>query len=464
MSRFTSFLKSLSQSSLSAEIGHTLFEKSIDGIIITDSTGKCRNVNGAACRILGYTRDELLHLSFSDLVPSHDSNVVADFDGGGAPADRAGDMVITRKDGSVLNVDLAVHALEDGTYVSLIRDVSSQKSVSKELNRLNGMYGTLSSISSVILHAENRDSLFRGICEVATRTVSFTHASVSLLDEAGETIRPKAWKYVGRDNPPFHVLSLDSHEFQVSLLNRALRSGKVVTSHALQNEDLPADWYDEAARRSLRSALAVPFVFGGNIAGVLTLAAAQEETFNERDLRILEAIGEHISYGLVKIKAEDMRREMERALLESEERYRSMFESTTIGLYRTTPDGRVLMANRALLQMLGYESLEELQKRDLQKEGFGPSYSRDDFISRVESEGNVLGLESGWTRKDGSIVYLRESARVIRDQEGNTLYYDGSIEDITDRKLVEQSIMDRVRMISDDTKAILAKLSEGLEE
>ncbi len=443
MSKFRNFLRSQTQSSLSAEIGRTLFEKSIDGIIITDSTGRCRNVNAAACRIFGYTRDEMLQLPFSDLIPSRDSNVVADPDRGRAHDGQGRDMVITRKDGSNLNVDLAVHALEDGTYVSLIRNVSCRMSASKELNRLTDIYGTLSRINSVILHAEDRDSFFRRICEAATGTGSFTHASVGLLDDAGKNMTLAAWNEAGYDAPPYQSLSLDSREFQLSLQSRALTSGKVVISRALQNDELLSHWPDEAARRNLRSASAVPFASEKKIAGVLILAAAGDGAFEENDLHFLEAIGENIALGLAKFKAEDRRAETERALLESEERYRSVFENATIGLYRTTPDGRVLLANRALLQMLGYESLENLQRRDLQVEGFGPGYSREDFISRVESEGNVLGLESGWTRKDGSIIYLRESARAVRDQEGNTLYYDGSIEDITDRKLVEQSIMDK---------------------
>jgi PAS domain-containing protein len=64
------------------------------------------------------------------------------------------------------------------------------------------------------------------------------------------------------------------------------------------------------------------------------------------------------------------------ALEENAERFRSLYQNSTIGLYRTTPDGRILLANPTLVRMLGYDSFEELAPRNLEKDGFEPSYPR----------------------------------------------------------------------------------------
>jgi PAS domain S-box-containing protein len=142
--------------------------------------------------------------------------------------------------------------------------------------------------------------------------------------------------------------------------------------------------------------------------------------------------------GLVGMSSDiTLRKQMEERLRENEERFRALYENSTIGLYRTTPDGEVLLANQSLLKMLGYSSFEELAARNLDKDGFEPSYERKHFVEQIEIEGEVKGWESAWTRRDGSVVYVRESARVIRDSNGNTLYYDGTVEDITERKRVE---------------------------
>jgi PAS domain S-box-containing protein len=129
---------------------------------------------------------------------------------------------------------------------------------------------------------------------------------------------------------------------------------------------------------------------------------------------------------------------VEEILRLSEERFRSLYENSTLGLYRTTPDGRILLANPTLLKMLGYASLEELSSRDLSRDGFEPDDQRIKFISKIEKKGEIIGWESGWKRRDGSSVYVRESARAIRGDNGRTLYYDGTVEDITERKQAEE--------------------------
>jgi PAS domain S-box-containing protein len=142
-----------------------------------------------------------------------------------------------------------------------------------------------------------------------------------------------------------------------------------------------------------------------------------------------------------KLKKEiEERKRVEEALSESEERFRGIFENATIGLYRTTPEGQILIANPTLVRMLGYSSFKELKMRDLNKEGYEPDFPRSEFQKRIESEGEVIGLESAWTKKDGPTIYVRESARAIRDKTGKILYYEGTVEDITERKIAEQQI------------------------
>ncbi len=124
---------------------------------------------------------------------------------------------------------------------------------------------------------------------------------------------------------------------------------------------------------------------------------------------------------------------------DSRQRFKSLFENVQIGLYRSTPDGRVILANPALLKMLGFSSLTALQNRNLNEEGFEPGYSRQEFINEIETKGSVRGLESRWTKHDGSTLYIRESAQAVKDAEGNSLYYEGTVEDVSDRVLAERA-------------------------
>jgi PAS domain S-box-containing protein len=135
------------------------------------------------------------------------------------------------------------------------------------------------------------------------------------------------------------------------------------------------------------------------------------------------------------------RKRVEESLRKAEERFRTVFENTVVGLYRTTPDGRILLANPALVKMMGYQSFEELAQLNLEKEGFDSSTPRSVFKQRIEEEGKVVGLESVWIRRDGSKLFVSESAFAVRNDNGNILYYEGTAQNITERKNAEEKLL-----------------------
>jgi PAS domain S-box-containing protein len=155
----------------------------------------------------------------------------------------------------------------------------------------------------------------------------------------------------------------------------------------------------------------------------------------------------------------------EKALLKSEKQYKALFENAPLGIYRTTPDGHIVMANAALVCMLGYESLEELAQENLEDAGPQAGYSRSEIKKHLESQGQIIGLESTWTRKDGSTLFFRENARVVRDDYGHVLYYEGTIEDLTTRKRAEEALRkneERFRALVQNISDIICVLdSEG---
>ncbi|MEW6652970.1 MAG: PAS domain-containing sensor histidine kinase [Bacteroidota bacterium] len=131
----------------------------------------------------------------------------------------------------------------------------------------------------------------------------------------------------------------------------------------------------------------------------------------------------------------------EQKIIESEERFRRIYEDSPIGIYRSTPKGEILIANPALVKMLGYSTLEELKKLDIDKEFYAADTTRKDFLGELEMKGRLTGNEYSLRKKGGEIIHIRENARVVKDSSGNTLYYEGTIEDISDRKIAEQNLI-----------------------
>jgi PAS domain S-box-containing protein len=140
------------------------------------------------------------------------------------------------------------------------------------------------------------------------------------------------------------------------------------------------------------------------------------------------------------------RKRVEEAFRESEEHFRKFIENVLLGVYQTTPNGRVLMANPALLRMLGYDSWQELASRNLEDEGFEAGRPRSAFREQIEREGEVGGLEVAWKKRDGSVVFVRESARAFRADDGRVLYYDGIVEDVTEHRRLEEQLRQAQKM------------------
>jgi PAS domain S-box-containing protein len=145
--------------------------------------------------------------------------------------------------------------------------------------------------------------------------------------------------------------------------------------------------------------------------------------------------------GLLGISTDITERKLtEEQLRLSEERYRELYDNAKIGIYRTTPEGNILMANKTLLKLLGYSSFEELAMTNLNNDDYKKSGRRDEFLQKFIKEDEVSNWESEWDRQDGTRIYMRESARAIRDDKGKILHFDGFVEDITEQKLAEHAL------------------------
>ena len=130
----------------------------------------------------------------------------------------------------------------------------------------------------------------------------------------------------------------------------------------------------------------------------------------------------------------------EQALREAEHKYREIVENAVEGIFQTTPDGAYISANPALARICGYDSAEELTAKvtDLSADVYVDPKRREEFKRLIEAEGFIERFEYEIYRKDQSKIWISESARVVRDTNGSVLYYEGTVEDITHRKRVEE--------------------------
>jgi PAS domain S-box-containing protein len=157
----------------------------------------------------------------------------------------------------------------------------------------------------------------------------------------------------------------------------------------------------------------------------------------------------------VTIRDNTQRKASERELREAEEKYRSIFDNALEGIFRSTPDGVLLAANPALARMLGFESPAQLirERTRIAQQGYAQPELRQEFKRLIAEKGVVNAFECEVKRKNGHTIWISENARLVRDANGEPRYYEGSMQDITERKHSEEELRRSVERFQAFTKA-----------
>ena len=136
------------------------------------------------------------------------------------------------------------------------------------------------------------------------------------------------------------------------------------------------------------------------------------------------------------------RKTAEKALRASEEKHRLLFENAVEGIYQTTPEGRFLSVNPSFLRIFGFNSQEELLLHftDIGKQQYLIPEDREKFKKTIDAKGEITAFETQLLNKAGTPIWVSLNARAVRDETGVLLYYEGFLQDITERKKAQEEL------------------------
>ncbi len=236
------------------------------------------------------------------------------------------------------------------------------------------------------------------------------------------------------------------------LFERSVETGSAITVPSAQvPEEATRDFF---ARAGVSSAIIAPLVSRGELLGALVLGSKRRD-LTERDwMAFTSPIAAQLAHTIALSRAFSQ-------LGASEQRYRSLFDRVPVGLYRGTPDGRILDVNPALVELFGFpdrESLLAVNAADLYVNG----EDRRQLRALLDREGVVRGFETQLRRRDGSMIWASTTARVVREDDGAVLY-DGSIEDLTERKRAEEQLQrQHEALVQTEKLAAMGQLLAGV--
>ncbi|MEN6370298.1 MAG: PAS domain S-box protein [Thermotogota bacterium] len=413
-------------------------------IVALDTEGRVTLVNRRALEVLGYESpaDLVGRDWFSTCLPAEVSDDVRGVFGRIVAGDLADfehvENFVVRPDGErrrILWHNTILRDPEGGITGTLSsgEDITGLRAQSERLAHVNAILRAIRDVNQLIVREKDRGRLLEEGCRALVATEGVRHAWAVELDSAGRPLR-SGEAGLGES---FEALRRPLVEGELpACCRRALEAGGLVVFSDPEEECAGCP---VGGRHADTAAVAVPLRHETHIHGVLVVGIPKAWASDDEELALFREIAGDLAFALHDLDTADARERAETALRESEGRYRSLFENAVLGIYQTTPDGRIVAANPALVAMLGYGSFEELAMRNLEQEAHS-SLPRSEFRSWVERDGRVFDLEVRWRRKDGTMVNVRENAIAVRNEEGKVLYYEGTVEDITARRAAEEAL------------------------
>ena len=367
-----------------------IVESSQDAIYGGDFDGKLTSWNKGAELIYGYTAEEAIGRHVSFLVPPgrHDELPVLSEELKNGLLTHNYETVRVAKDGRLVDVSVSISAVLDssGNHIgvsAIARDITAQRRVAEALRKANETSVYASPIPIVAADARRLVTVWNPAAE---KLLGWSEAEV--IGQANPSIPPE-------------------EELGTVTLHKRLLAGETITGVEVQ-------------RRKRDGSL---------VSVSLSAAPLWDENHQVR--------------GIIGFLTDITERKCaEEALRKAEEKYRGIFENAVEGIYQTTPDGKYIAANPALARMLGFDSPQDIvsTRNDVENQEYVKPELRSEFVRSIEQHGVVHNFEYQVYRKDGKMIWVSESAHAVRNVAGQILHFEGTVQDITERRELEQQL------------------------
>lgn len=424
-----------------------LVENANVGIYRVTPDGRFLLVNSALAQMFGYETPEKMIASVTNIVEQHltDPRKCDEFMQMIAERGFVENFIVSfkRRDGEIFWASISGRGVYDREgnllyYEGFIIDITARILAEEQIARRLEQLQTLYRLTATLNQATDLETVYEEALKGLMGALKADRASILLFDSDG-VMRFKAWyglseqyrKAVEGHSP----WSLDEPE------------PKPITILDVAKADELGELRQVVLKEGIRALMFVPLVYQGKLMGKFMAYFNTPHQFSNDEVQLAQAIANHIAFAIVRNQAEEQ-------LRRSEKDFRNLFENAVVGVYRSTPEGHFLMANETQAKIHGYESVEELMMIDIPTQIYLNPEDRERFKQLMVEQGFVTNFRYPIKRKDGSIAWLAKWARAVKDDEGNVLYYEGFILDITEQVQLEQ----KLQALQEITRSLVMRL------
>jgi PAS domain S-box-containing protein len=409
------------------------------GMAITSPASKrWVQVNDELCRILGYPRDVLERMTWSELTHADDLAAdVADFNrvlSGETDGYRMRKRFI-RSDESIVHalIDVRCSRRSDGSvdyFVATVRDISNFVQAEVALLRSRDLYAMLSETNAAVSRAANETELLQEACDVSIRTGGFCIAVAHLVDSDGELqavahcIDPG---FEARVGDVTRITDIDGPARTV------IATGVPCVRNELPGAAADATWVGRARAQGINAVASEPLVRDARVVGAMTVFAGEPDFFQPDLLRTIDEVGRSLSFGLESLATRRARESAARIAAQISDRLQAILDASPSAIWMTDRAGRFVLANRKCGAVIGttVEHLVGLTRDGLMDAVAAAEHRAND--ERVFATGQPLTIEEGAATADGQRVFLAVKFP-IRDASGEVIAVGAIATDITEQR------------------------------
>jgi diguanylate cyclase (GGDEF)-like protein/PAS domain S-box-containing protein len=398
-------------------------------------------VNSAYARFFDRAPAELVGRRFIDFLSADEQAQVRSHLAAFTPAAPAGqyEHKTTRADGKVCSHLWHDFAFFDAdgevtSFQSIGVDITERRQSEERLRTIHRAVELRSCCNRSLVNAQDEAAFATEICQLIVSVGGYRMAWVGLAQQdEGRTVRPVA--QAGYQAGYLESMSITWADVERGQgpTGTAIRTGRPVVAQNLLTDPHYAPWRAQALERGYASSIAFPLRDDEHVLGALNVYAVDADAFDTEEVRLLEELADEVGYGLSVLRARGERGRMQRALQESEERFRQLAEASFEGI-AISQAGRLVDANKQLAEMLGCAPTELIGREMVDL--VAPD-ARELVAARLRS-GTLEPAELTMQRGDGSVFFaeVRVRAMLYRGERVRI----SAIRDITDRKRAEEAL------------------------
>jgi PAS domain S-box-containing protein len=431
-------------------------------VAITDPQGRITYVNDKFCAISKYSRDELLGQDHRILNSGfHPKEFFREM---WATIARGkvwkGEIKNRAKDGSYYWVDATIVPFLDDAgkprqYVAIRTDITVRKEHELEIMRLSRLYTALSQINQAIVVTRGRHELYAKVCQALVEDGGFQMAWIGELDPSTHRVAPGG-RWGDRTN---HVAQLEIYADERAEgqgpIGTAIREGRTYVCNDFALDPHSGPWRVVAERSGFHALAVLPIRQQGAVCGSINVYAAETNHFRDKEVALLEEAAGDISFGLDNLVRDEVRREGEKALLESEQRFRQLTENIDEVFWITDPiKGALVYVSPARERIWGRSCASFYAAPQDWAEAIYP-----EDRERIRAAARTKQLRGEYDevyricRPDGAVRWIHERAFPVRNEAGVIYRVVGVAQDITEKKALEARFFRAQRLESIGTLA-----------